>query len=354
MAEGQDQNRTEQATPFKLKRAREKGMVARGLDLGFVAGLIGLAAFVTIGGTALMVLLSVQMRRALGPGVAGAAEPGAATSLAARALWPVLQPVALFGGTVIAVVLLVEIVQLRGLFFSATPLKPDFTRLNPAKGLKRLFSMRMLKEAAKSVLKMAGYTTVAWLAVRATLAGTGARITDAPRLAEALDRGAMRLLALFILAAAAFAILDQILARGDFAKQMRMSRREVTREHREREGDPRLRAKRKQAHAAFAKQSKGLANLPGSDLMIVNPRHIAVALAYRPAEHAAPIVTAIGADRHALLLRAAARRLGIPIVEQRTLARALFRDSDMGRQIAAHHYHAVAEQYFRLGRTRDA
>lgn len=353
MAEGQDQNRTEQATPFKLKRAREKGMVARGLDLSFVAGLIGLAAFATIGGAALMSLLTVQMRRALGPGVAAAAEPGAATSLAARALWPVLQPVMLFGGTVIAVVLMVEIVQLRGLFFSATPLKPDFTRLNPAKGLKRLFSMRMLKEAAKSVIKMAGYTIVAWLAVRAALVGT-ARITDAPRLVAALDAGAMRLLVLFILAAAAFAILDQIMARGDFARQMRMSRREVTREHREREGDPRLRAKRKQAHAAFAKQSKGLANLPGSDLMIVNPHHIAVALAYRPEEHAAPMVTAIGADRHALQLRAAARRLGIPIVEQRSLARALFRDSDMGREIAAHHYHAVAEQYFRLGRARDA
>lgn len=354
MAEGQDQNRTEQATPFKLKRAREKGMVARGLDLSFVAGLIGLAAFATIGGAALMALLSVQMRRALGPGVAAAAEPGAATSLAARALWPVLQPVMLFGGTVIEVVLMVEIVQLRGLFFSATPLKPDFTRLNPAKGLKRLFSIRMLKEAAKSVIKMVGYTTIAWLAVRAALAGTAVRITDAPRLAEALDRGAMRLLVLFILAAAAFAILDQIMARGDFTKQMRMSRREVTREHREREGDPRLRAKRKQAHAAFAKQSQGLANLPGSDLMIVNPHHIAVALAYRPAEHAAPMVTALGADRHALQLRGAARRLGIPIVEQRTLARALFRDSDMGREIAAHHYHAVAEQYFRLGWARNA
>lgn len=353
MAEGQDQNRTEQATPFKLKRAREKGMVARGLDLSFVAGLIGLAAFAAIGGAALMALLSVQMRRALGPGVAAAAEPGAATSLAARALWPVLQPVMLFGGTVIGVVLMVEIVQLRGLFFSATPLKPDFTRLNPAKGLKRLFSIRMLKEAAKSVIKMVGYTIVTWLAVRAALAGT-VRITDAPRLAGALDGGAMRLLVLFILAAAAFAILDQIMARGDFAKQMRMSRREVTREHREREGDPRLRAKRKQAHAAFAKQSKGLANLPGSDLMIVNPHHIAVALAYRPAEHAAPMVTALGADRHALQLRGAARRLGIPIVEQRTLARALFRDSDMGREIAAHHYHAVAEQYFRLGWARNA
>lgn len=349
MAEGQDQNRTEQATPFKLKRSREKGMVARGLDLGFVAGLIGLAAFVLMAGPRLIAVLAVEMRRALVAGISAAADPGATTSLAARSLWPVLQPVALFGGTVMGVVLLVEVVQLRGLLFSATPLKPDVSRLNPAKGLKRLLSVRMLKEAAKSVLKMTSYTIIAWLAVRAALAGAAARVTDAAKLGEALDHGAMRLLLLFILGAAAFAVIDQVLARGEFAKQMKMSKREVTREHKEREGDPRLKAKRKQVHAAFAKQAKGLGDLPGSDMLIVNPRHIAVALAYRPGDHAAPVVTAMGADRHALQLRAAATRLGIPIFEQKLLARALFKDSEMGREIASRHYHAVAEFYFKLG-----
>ena len=349
MAEGQDQNRTEQATPFKLQKARERGQVARGLDLGFVAGLVGLAAFALIAGERLIAVLAIEMRRALVSGIATAAEPGAATSLAARSLWPVLQPVVLFGGTVIGVVLLVEIVQLRGLMFSAHPLKPDFSKLNPAKGLKRLFSVRMLKEAAKSVVKMTGYAVMAWLAVRAALAGAAVRVTDAVRLAEALDHGAMRLLFLFILASMAFAVLDQVLARSEFAKQMRMSKRDVTREHKEREGDPRLKSKRKQIHAAFAKQAKGLGQLPGSDMLIVNPHHIAVALAYRPGMQAAPLVTAIGADRHALQLKAAARRLGIPIFEDQPLARALFKDSDMGREIAPHHYQAVAEHYFKLG-----
>lgn len=349
MAEGQEQNRTEDATPFKLSRAREKGMVARGLDLGFVAGLIGLAAFLLISGSRMVSVLAVEMRRALLSGVSEAAEPGAAVALAARSLWPVLQPVVLFAGTLIGVVLLVEIVQLRGLLFSATPLKPDFSRLNPAKGLKRLFSVRMLKEAAKSVLKMTIYAVIAWLAVRAALAGAAIRFTDAARVAEALHGGAMRLLLLFIVAAAVVAVIDQVLTRSEFAKQMRMSKREVTREHKEREGDPRLKAKRKQAHAAFAKQAKGLGNLPGSDMMIVNPRHIAVALAYRPDEHRAPVVTAMGRDRHALQLKAEAMRIGIPIFEDKPLARALIKDSDMGREIAGHHYHAVADFYFKLG-----
>lgn len=352
--EGQEQNRSEAATPFKLKKAREKGMVARGLDLGFVAGLIGLAAFAMIAGAELIAVLAVAMRRALSGGIAGAAQPGAAVELAAGSLWPVLRPVALFGATVIAVVLLVEIVQLRGLFFSATPLKPDFSRLNPAKGLKRLFSVQMLKQAAKSIVKMAAYTIVTVLAIRAALAGAGARITDAPRLAEALDHGAMRLILVFILAAAALAVIDQVLARGDFAKQMRMSRREVTREHKEREGDPRIKSRRKQLHVQFAKQSQALGNLPGSDMLIVNPHHYAVALAYDRAAGGAPRVTARGADRHALQLKAAAARLGIPIIASRALAQALFRHGEMGREIAPAHYHAVAELYFKLGETARA
>lgn len=354
MAEGQETNRTEQATPFKLKRAREKGMVARGLDLGFVAGLIGLAAFVIVAGAKLASVLGVEMRRALIAGISAAGDPNASVALAAGSLWPVLKPVALLGATVIAVTLLVEIVQLRGLVFSATPLTPDFSRINPAKGLKRLFSLQMLKQAVKSILKLAIYTTITVLAIRSALAGANGRITDAAKLAEALDHAGMKLLLLFILAAAGLAVIDQLLARGDFAKQMRMSRREVTREHKEREGDPRLKSKRKQLHKSFAQQSQGLANLPGSDMLIVNPRHVAVALAYHAGGGTAPMVRAKGADRHALQLKAAAARLGIPIIESRGLARALFRDSEMGREIAPRHYHAVAELYFKLGETARA
>ncbi|MGK6317892.1 EscU/YscU/HrcU family type III secretion system export apparatus switch protein [Sphingomonas sp. DT-204] len=351
MAEEQEQNRTEEATPFKLKQAREKGMVARGLDLGFVAGLIGLAAFVALAGIRLVELLAQAMRRALTLGVQSAADPQAAAAMTGQLLAPLLGPLALFGGTLLAVILLVEIVQLRGLSFSTTPLKPDFSRINPVKGLKRLLSIRMLKEAFKAILKMAVYATVAVLTIRAAVEGGIGRTADAMQLSSALQGASMRLLLVFIAVAAGLAVLDQILARGEFRKQMRMSRRELTREVKEREGDPRLRSKRKQLHAAFVRQARGLGNLPGSDLVIVNPRHLAVALAYRANEMTAPEVTAKGADRHALQIRAAARRLGIPIFEAPLLARALFRETDMGQAIAPAHYHAVAGLYHKL---RDA
>ena len=348
MAEGQEQNRTEEASSFKLKKAREKGMVARGLDLGFVAGLIGLAAFATMAGVRLIDVLSGTMRRAMTAGIGAAADPHAAASLSGQLLWPLLTPIALFGITLLAVVLLVEIVQLRGLSFSAFPLKPDFSRLNPAKGLKRLFSMRAFKEAFKAIAKMTIYAGIAVLVIRGAVHGQATRITDAASLSRVLHEQGMRLLLIFIVSATVFAVIDQVLARGEFRKQMRMSRSEVTREHKEREGDPRQKSKRKQLHAEFVKQSKGLGNLPGSDLMIVNPRHYAIALAYRPREMAAPEVTAKATDRQALQLKAAARRHGIPIFEAPALARALFRETDMGQTIAPAHYHAVATLYHKL------
>ncbi|WP_034158862.1 EscU/YscU/HrcU family type III secretion system export apparatus switch protein [Sphingomonas sp. ERG5] len=353
MAEAsQEQNKSEEATPFKLQHAREKGSVARGTDLSFFAGLLALAGFLTIAGEALVGRLAEMMRRALAAGIERAGDPHEATAIVAASYWPALQPIILFGGTVVAVVGLLEIIQLRGFVFSAQPLKPDFSRINPAKGLKRLFSIRLLKEALKSLLKMTVYTVVAFLLIRAAIRDPGSAITDAWTLSGALRSSAMKMLWTFIAIAFFFAALDQILTRGEFRKQMRMSRREVTREAKEREGDPRIKSKRKQLHAEFVKRSGGLSALPGSDMLIVNPEHVAVALAYDHDKSDAPIVRAKGRNLHAQTMKIIARRLGIPIFESPALARALYADCEPGREIGQDHYHAVAEFYFKLAATR--
>ncbi|HYD39129.1 MAG TPA: EscU/YscU/HrcU family type III secretion system export apparatus switch protein, partial [Allosphingosinicella sp.] len=291
MAEGQEQNRSEEPTPFKLRRAREKGQVARGMDLGFVAGLVALAGFAIVAGDRMVADLAQLMRQALAA-IGGAADPREAAAVAAALYWPAMRPLVLLGGTIVLIVLLLEIVQLRGLVFSSHPLKPDFSRLNPAKGLKRIFSMRMLKEALKNVVKLAAYVTVSALLIWSLVSTPGRSQDGADGLATAMSSGGMRLLLLFILVAFFFAAIDQIIVRREFHKQMRMSRREVTRETKDREGEPRIKQKRKQLHAEFAKQGKSLGSLPGSDLLVVNPQHFAVALAYDPSRMSAPTVTA--------------------------------------------------------------
>lgn len=355
MAEqGQEQNRTEDATPFKLRKAREKGMVARGMDLGFVASLIGIALFAAVAGVRMFANLAAVASATIIEGMRSAGNPRAVEIIATQAIWPAIRPVVLFGGTLIALVLLIEIVQLRGLMFSMAPLKPDFSKLNPAQGLKRIFSMRMLKEAGKSIAKMLAYTIAAFLTIRAAIGQNQLAMTDAPHVVAALRHSGTTLVYVFLALAIPFAALDQIIARGAFASQMRMSRREVTREVREREGDPRIKSKRKQLHAAFVKQSKSLANLAGSDMLIVNPVHFAVALKYRPDEMDAPVVSAKGADRHAAQLKARAVQLGIPVFEAPQLARSLFASTAMDQAVPGEHFHAIADLYIKLqeGRKR--
>ena len=350
MAEGQEQNRSEDATPFKLKRAREKGQIARGQDIGFLASLVGLAFFLIVAGESLAVRLAQTMRHSISAGIAAASSPQDATAILAGSYWTSLAPILLLGGTILLIVLALEILQLRGLTFSTHPLKPDFSRINPAKGLKRLFSIRVLKEALKSILKFACYATVTWLVIRWAITDLPRAGVDAGGLVGALWSSGTRLLFLFILLALFFAALDQVIVRRAFAKQMRMSRREVTREAREREGEPRLKQKRKQLHAEFAKQGNSLGKLEGSDMVVVNPVHVAVALAYDPATMIAPTVTTKARGLYAKQVKSRAAALGIPIIESPSLARGLYAACESGSEIGGDHYRAVADLYLKLRR----
>lgn len=349
MAE-QDQNRGEAPTPFKLQKAREKGNVARSMELGFLASLLTIAAYVLIAGPALMATLAQAMRMALAGGFAAASEPGGAAELLGTLGRRAIAPVALLGGTMAGIVILLELVQLRGFLLTFHPLKPDWSRLNPAKGIKRLFSLLMLKQTLKSLLKFALYAAATWMVVRWAVTHLAENPTDGERLVATMQAAGLRLVFAFLIVAVAIAILDQILARGEFTRQMRMSRREVTREAREREGEPRQKQRRKELHREMAAQGKG--SLDGADLLVVNPEHFAVALRYDDAVMIAPEVAAKGRNLHALRLREDAVRRGVPIVADPPLARALFRACTVGATIPPDRYAAVADLYIDLRRAR--
>ena len=349
MAEGgEETNKNEDASPFKLERARRKGMLARGTDLGFLSALLALAIALQITGENLVGTASQAMRNGLR---AASANPGNFLPMLERG-WN--ETIALAGVMLLPLLLFVvirvtaEIVQNRGLVFSAEPLKPDFTRLNPAKGLKRLFSLRLLKELGKNLVKLALYGGGAFLFIRSVAEEAGHSARDGRQLAGVIVDSAGRLLLLFVFLAAAIALLDQLLARREFARQMRMSRREVTREHREREGEPRQKQKRRQILAEIIKQAAAAANVKGADVLIVNPVHYAVALRYRPEEGDAPIVQARGRNLWAQRMRERADREGIVIVRNPALARALYKQGQVGRPIGQDQFVAVADIYIAL------
>jgi flagellar biosynthetic protein FlhB len=349
--EDADQSKPEQATPFKLQKAREKGSVARGTDLGFLTGLAAFCAYVWFNGPALEGELSAAARRALVAAPEILASPHEILAVTGSILTATVRPLVWMGAAIFLIVLVFEVIQ-TGIVFTTEPLRPDFSRLNPARGLKRVFSVRLLVETAKSVLKLLIYAGVAFLVIRAAQAGI-ASLTDARRLAGAMAASGFRLLALFVGTAAIFALLDQFISRRDFSKRMRMSRRDVRREHRDREGEPRMKQRRKQLHREFVKLSQSLKNIKGSDVLITNPTHYAVALKYDPRTMVAPMVVSQGSHQFALRLRRLAFLHGVVIVQNPPLARALFRCS-MNREVPEAYYRIVADVYTAIRNSRQS
>lgn len=343
-----ESDKSEQATPFKLRKAREKGAVARSPDAGFVAAVLGLLAFLWISGQHLAAALAQSCRAALNVAPYALASPETLGEISYRVIEPAIWPICVFAVSLLALALLLDFVQI-GPIFSTTPLKPDFARINPAKGLKRLFSWRALIEAFKATLKLSIYSVIAWLVIGAQIRSSLLSLGEGASPATALLEGTRRLLLYFALAALGFAILDQLLVRRDFAKRMRMSRREVKREFRDREGDPRFKQKRRQVHAEFAKAVKALRAVRGADVVITNPTHLALALRYDRDRMAAPQVVARGAGEMARRIRQIAFTYRVAIVSDPPLARALYRSVRIDSEIPAALFQTVADLYLRNG-----
>jgi flagellar biosynthetic protein FlhB len=351
-----EQNRSEQATPYKLARAREKGTVARGTDLGFLTSLSAFTAWAWISGAGARAHLAQAAKSAFvsAPQVLG--SPNALMAVTGQVLTSAVRPLAFMAAIIFVAVLTFEIVQ-TGPVFSTSPLKPDFNRLNPGQNVKRLFSLRVLIETGKNLLKLAVYVALAWSVIQGVRQRELPTFTDADRLAHGLAAAGLKLLVLFAGAALVFAALDQLITRGDFTRRMRMSRREVRRELRDREGEPRMKQRRKQLHREFVKMSQSLRGVRGADVLITNPVHYAVGLKYDPAVMAAPKVVALGAHRFAQRLKRLAFAYGVVTVQNEPLARALYQRCEVDHPIPEALYQPVADVYLRLreqARRREA
>jgi flagellar biosynthetic protein FlhB len=147
------------------------------------------------------------------------------------------------------------------------------------------------------------------------------------------------------------AILDFVLAKRRFDTEHRMSKKEVADEHKDEEGDPKIKAKRRARAAKIARQ-RAVSEVKNATVLVVNPTHIAIALRYEPGKDAAPLVLAKGADEIALRMREEARARHVPIVEDRPLARAMFATAKAGRPIPVELYEAVARVIAHVMRIR--
>lgn len=351
--EGTETNKTEEATPHKLEQARKKGQVARGTDLGYVSTIIAFTAFFVIFGASYLASIADMMRETLTIRLDSHSQPEQVLLLASLHIWQLVKPLLYLFGIVVIVVIFFEMLQLRGFVFSTHPIKPDFTKLNPVKGLKRVFSIRMLKETFKNVIKLAIYLTAAYYFIRYSIDEFGLSILNGYKLAGAMEISALRILLMFLAIGFFVMIIDQIIVRKEFSKQMRMGRSEVVRESKDREGDPRQKQKRKQLHKEYTAQNSGLGNVAGSDVVIANPHHYAVALAYKPETMEAPTVTAKGRNKVAQAIKQTAFLHGVSVIENRPLAQALYKSCKVDQEIPDSLYDDVATIFVSLRQRAD-
>ena len=324
--------RTEQPTPRRLREARRRGEIALGRELPAAAALAsGLAVLFALGPWCVAQLGRALQASLMAAGTAPA--PAFAASGAALLLAHVAAPFLLVPALAAGCVASLQ----SGLLVSLAPLQPRAERLDPFKGLRRLASpaalVRVVLGLAKAAVAVGLF--VGWLA------GHGRTLGGLPRLgAVALWRSTQLgpLCVRLALAALAFGALDLALARRRHRRALMMTRDEVRREAREDEGDPQLRAERRRLQRAVLDAGP----VSRATVVVVNPTHVAVALAHSRGRDEAPRVLAKGTGTSAARIRSAARRAGVPIVRDIQLARALFRLAEVGEEIPVELFDAAA------------
>lgn len=322
MPEGGGQDRTEQATPQKLRKAREKGQVWQSKELtsivSFAAMLVALVSQAETIGDQLQTIGQACINSAGG-------------EIDASTLWTALTSCVAVGFMLIALPLLVGLVvgvltafvQV-GALVATDPLIPKLSRLNPVEGLKqKFFSVSAYVELLKSILKITTIGFVAYLIGRAAMPAIIrlplATPADAVQLTEWI---AVRLGAWCVGLGLAFSAADLLFQRWNYMRNQRMTKEEVKREYRDQEGDPQIKSRRRRAHEE-ALQGQMFAAARKADVMVVNPTHIACALTWDGSRDRAPTLLAKGQGWIAAELRKIAEEEDIPVVRDPSLARAL-------------------------------
>ena len=338
----QDINRSESATPHKLLDARKRGQVAKSTDI--VAALVFAAAATYLATQGWQLTRDIFRFNQLLLSQAGRIDGNlsAMTALIAFAIKGTLAALAPFFITLMLAAIIANLVQ-TGPVFSLHPLSADFKRLNPVSGLQKIFSTRTLFELLRACLKLLLLGLVAYAALKSLmpqffqLAGLSALGTVRTLLDDLASLG-LKLAAMLVL----IALIDVIYTRRAFANKMRMSKREVRDEFKQREGDPRIRARLRELQREMRKRGAALVKTRNADVVITNPTHVAVALRYQHGEMNSPQIIAKGAGMLAAVMRKIAARHHIPVIQNRLLARQLFQQVEVEQHVPTALYADVA------------
>ncbi len=351
--------KTENATPRRLEKAKEKGQVARSKELASALVLGGaLMYFWAMGSSFLSVILGN-----IKSGILSAATPGEFTlstmqSLSRGVVFAFAKAVLPFMFCIVVIVTLANLAQ-GGFILTTKPLEPKLTKLNPISGLKRVFgSIRALAETATSSLKIIAVALIGYVTVKPELSKIpGIFNQSVPGIVIYFGQLAFRLLFRIFIFLMVLAIFDFFYRKYEHKKSLKMTKKEVKDEFKETEGDPLIKRHIRQKQYEMARR-RMISDVPKADVVITNPTRIAVALNYMSEEVPAPVLVAKGAGTIARRIISIAAKHNIPVVENKPLAQVLFNSVEVGEVIPESLYKAVAEvlaYVYRLkNRTKEA
>jgi len=339
---GSAQEKTEQATPKRLQEARRKGQVAKSPDLTGAVCLLAIIGLMSV----IKDKFAIDLQRYMtayfsNVGDIHSFDDNPLTLLGGGIIFA-LKLMAPFFGVVLLAAIIANIVQV-GFMSSTEVLTPKLSHLNPLSGLQRMFSRQSAMELVKSILKFTIVGGLVYSLIKANLEELLVVLNLKPAsiyqvvMSFILNIAWWGALAFLILA-----LFDYMYKRYDFNRSMRMTKQEVKEEFKQTEGDPHVKSRQREMFRRMTLNSI-ISAVPSATVVVTNPTHLAVALLYKQGEMAAPKVVAKGAGYLARRIREIARENGVPVVEDKELARFLYKNVDVDQEIPFEIYQAVAQ-----------
>lgn len=340
--ESDDEDKTEDPSPYRLEKSREKGEVAVSKELNTT--LILGACF------AAFIFSSLYMFEILGEyidDIYRLAPDSALTregvihlvEISMQTIFKCIFPITLVS---IIFSILIPFMQI-GFIFAPEVLEAKLERIDPMKGFGRIFSMKSVFQLLKGILKFILITVICYFLLDdVTNSLIGFFHSDVPTILTYVMTTSSKIIFSILIGLLVLAIMDFAYEKYSFLQKMKMTKKEQKDELKEREGNPEVRSKIKTIQREMAKK-RMMKEVPNADVIITNPTHISIAIKYDKSRMVAPVVVAKGADNVALRIRELAKNNQVPIVENITIARALYKEVKLGESIPRNLYLAVAE-----------
>ena len=351
MAEKPAAEKTEQPTPKRLKKAREKGQVAQSQELPAVVSIVVLVMVLALSAPALLQWFIMQMKQGISGQTGVFADSNAFADFlnakiisATCAMCPILA--ALCVGSVVACV------AVGGLNFAPQALNLKLSAINPVTGFVKLFNVRSVVKLGVSIAKLIFVSIIVWLYLHSRIDTLAAiRWSWSAQIMVAIARIILGMLIRVCIALLVIAAIDVFFQKWKHTQDLKMTKQEVKQERKDTDGSPEVKSRVRQIQMAMSKR-RMLQEVPKANVVLVNPTHVAVALRYDAKTMEAPVMVAKGADHVAEKIREIAQAYGVPIVRRPELARTIFSTLKIGDSIPQTLYAAVAEVLAMIYRLR--